>query len=540
MKIKNIMNRWFLILFVSLIPLMLMGNAEIEPPDSALEPPEPLDQVSRKQLDYFLEISSYIEKINSNNFFKPYDKALKHKISRLLEKSAEIEPDECFKQYLSSLSFNVLHDNFQSIAPEWYNLEDNKVEIIFWEKMTHRIQEMWLRLFFQFSPWDWDGHGWKKWQPFAFFEENAAGRRPRQEELHKIFDTFIYINDIEETQQYNEYTDIFDRLQDHVPEGRDKAVPYTPIIPQIKIAHLVYTTSPNYISVVFPPQEIFAQSGRFKIVLFKNLIDAYVQCILKPISSKIIESSPIMPIVDIDCDSYLSNLVMYKITHHIGPVFLMQLKKSEQQKRKESNLAKRIREETDPEMEDILKRERTLELEEAKKERQEKTGTKEVELKLISEASENWFPTAKDLKASVISIYNTSVLIENGLLPQKYAENIYTAYLVSLIDKIRKDANGRSSYSAVIQFNYLLTNEAIRFNIETNKISLQPHLFPGVMEKFAQLVIDKFRAPQALYGEYGKVSSELSALLDNLDDIPKKVNIDINMKQKFQTDIPDN
>jgi len=540
MKIKNITNRWFLILFVSLIPLMLMGNAEIEPPDSALEPPEPLDQVSRKQLDYFLEISSYIEKINSNNFFKPYDKALKHKISRLLEKSAEIEPDECFKQYLSSLSFNVLHDNFQSIAPEWYNLEDNKVEIIFWEKMTHRIQEMWLRSFFQFSPWDWDGHDWKKWRPFAFLAENAAGRSPRQEELHRIFDTFIYINDIEETQQYNEYTDIFDRLQDHVPEGRDKAVPYTPIIPQIKIAHLVYTTSPNYISVVFPPQEIFAQSGRFKIVLFKNLIDAYVQCILKPISSKIIESSPIMPIVDIDCDSYLSNLVMYKITHHIGPVFLMQLKKSEQQKRKESNLAKRIREETDPEMEDILKRERTLELEEAKKERQEKTGTKEVELKLISEASENWFPTAKDLKASVISIYNTSVLIENGLLPQKYAENIYTAYLVSLIDKIRKDANGRSSYSAVIQFNYLLTNEAIRFNIETNKISLQPHLFTGVMEKFAQLVIDKFRAPQALYGEYGKVSSELSALLDNLDDIPKKVNIDINTEQKFQTDIPDN
>jgi len=56
--------------------------------------------------------------------------------------------------------------------------------------------------------------------------------------------------------------------------------------------------------------------------------------------------------------------------------------------------------------------------EKARKEMEEKrAAAREMDLKLIADAIGSWFPTAKDLKAGVISIHNTAALIEYGLLP---------------------------------------------------------------------------------------------------------------------------
>ena len=535
MRINKHVTLPFLFLLFFLLAVMLPGNVEIDPPANALKPPEPLDKVSNRELDYFLKIPPYIDRINHLNFFKPYEETATQRISLLLGKAAELEPEECYKQYLSSLAFNVLQGNFQTDTPEWYTLENNKVEIIFLPDNTHRMQELWLRLFFQYSPLDWKGYDWEKWYPFAS-NTPVTPAAPTQAETHKIFDTFIFINDTEETRKYEGYIDIFDKMQDHVPQGKDKAVPFTSLVPRLKIAHLVYSSSPGQVSIVFPDRDVFNRDGRFKILIFKNLIDAYVQCILKPIAGKIWENNPFQPVV-IDSDSYLSNLVMYKMAHHMGPMFAMMPKKTDQDIKKEMELRKRQRTIQDPDMQQILEREQARQKEEAIKEMEEKRdAAKEIELKLIVDVIGPWFAISKDLKAGVISIHNTSTLIENGLLPQKVADNIYATYIVTLLDKIRKDPSGRGSLGSIIQFNYLLRNEAIRFNIGTKRISLQSYLFAGVIEKLAQLVIDKYKSPQLLYGEYGLMSPELQALLDNIKEIPVDINIDINKASENLTD----
>lgn len=507
------------LIIVSLVLFLAIdvtGNTEIIPPAEAGKAIEQLDEISLKQLDYFLEIAGFVEKINQTNFFKPYDKESKEKISGLLRKAAEIEADECHKKYLRSLSYEVLNDRFYSRVPDWFHLEENKTEIIFLPDETHQQRELWLKLFFSsFIP---------------FHPTPATSRAMVSIVPNKIFDTFILVNDKEETQRFEEYIQRFDKLASHVPyKARERVVPYIIRIPPIKVAHLVYSSLPGQVSIVYPAPEIFYRQGRYKIVIFKNLIDAYVECILKPLSEKVLSDSQLKS-VEIDGDAYLSNLVMQKLSYQMGPMFLLQPGDKKMDK-KDKNLTDNMKgmKGGDSDKERFESREIWFQ--------KQKTGQEDakekMELKLISDTLGDSFWLIEEIKASVIAIDNTSVLIDEGLIPREDEINIYATYLVSLLDKLRKDPNNPLKPVYALQFNYLLKNGAVSFNINTKKLTIDMGLFPGVIGTLADIVIKNYQSPyQFLRGGY--ISAELQAILSNLKEIPVDVNIDINIKTGLQ------
>ncbi|UCH94384.1 MAG: hypothetical protein JSV88_29510 [Candidatus Aminicenantes bacterium] len=523
-----------IVTLVLLSAIALIGNIEIEPPGKAAETIQYLDEISRKQLDYFLEIAGYVDTINRINFFKPYNQELKEKISYLLKKTAEIEPDECHKQYLMSLSYQVLNDTFHCFTPEWYSLEKNKTEIIFLANETHMQQESWVKSFLFFSTLDWEYLDFKGQAPLDISAPPEHMPSPVPDAApsvpHKIFDTFIFLNDAEETQRFEEYIRQFDKMQARLPyKTTEKTVSYTPYVPPIKIAHLVYSSMPHQVSIVYPDRELFSQQGRFKIIIFKNLIDAYVECILKPISGKIL-ADHLLRSVDIDTESYLSNLVMYKIAHHMGPVFVIQAKAKEIDKREEKK-SKQTKNTDEKGFEIREKPSRTP---------IEYQGKKEMELQLISETLGDLFLLSEGLKASVIAIHNTSVLIEAGLVPRENEINIYTAYLVSMVDKLRKGPRDPISQANTIQLNYLLKKGALGFNINSQKLSIYLPVFPRVVEELAEEVMNRYKTPYILIREYGQLSPELETILKNLEEIPVDVNINVNADIGFQSQVKGN
>lgn len=527
---KNL-KQLIIIMLVLLLATRVMGNIEIKPPAKAEEAIRQLDEISLEQLDYFLEIAGIVDTINQTNFFKPYHQESKKKISDLFIKAAEIEPDECHKKYLLALSYEVLNDTFYSLVPDWYHLEGNKTEIVFLPDETHIQQELWLKLFLRSFPVDWEHINFQDLDPFgaaAAASTTAPSRVP-----HKIFDTFIFLNDIEETQRVEEYIHRFDKLDSHVPyKAREKAVPYTADIPPIKIAHLVYTSLPGRVSVVYPDREVFYHQGRYKIVIFKNLIDSYVECILKPLSEEILSDHHLKS-VEIDSASYLSNLVMCKLSHHMGPVFLLQPshKKMDEMDRDRTDRMKGMKG-SKGDREKLEAREIWFQ--------KQKTGQKdkkeEMELKLISETLGDSFWIIEEIKANVIAIHNTSVLIAESLISREDEMNIYATYLVSLVDKLRKDPTNPLKAVYAFQLNFLLRNGAVSFNINTKKLSIDLSLFPGVMETLTDVVIRNYQSPyQVLRG--GGLTPELQAILDHLKEIPTDVNIDINLKTGLQANV---
>ena len=511
---NNLKQLIIVILVLLLAPGVIVkgsGNIEIPPPAEAAETSEQPDEISQKQLDYFLEIAGIVEKMNQTNFFKPYDKKSKGEISGLLIKAAGIEPGECHKKYLLSLAYEVLNDRFYSRVPGWFDLEDNKTEIVFLPDETHRLRESWLKLFFRsFIP--------VRAVPAA--SAVIASHVP-----HKIFDTFILVNDKEETQRFEEYILRFDKLDRHVPyNARERVVPYTVRVPPIKVAYLVYSSLPGRVSIVYPDPEAFYQQGRYKIIIFKNLIDAYIECILKPLSGKVLSDSQLKSI-ELDSASYLSNLVMQKLAHHMGPMFLLR----PGQKEMDKNITDRMKGMKGGGSDREIFKSREI------WSQKQKTGQEgkqeEMELKLISETLGDSFWIIEEVKASVIAIYNTSVLIEDGLIPREHEMNIYATYLVSLLDKLRKDPNNPLKAAYALQLNYLLRNGAVRFNINTKKLTIDLALFPGVMGTLADIVIKNYQSP-SLFLSGGGITPELQAILNNLKEIPSEVNIDMNYSSK--------
>jgi hypothetical protein len=515
---KNL-KQVIIVTLVLFLAIGMMGDIEIIPPAEAAETIGQLDEISRKQLDYFLEIAGIVEAMNQTNFFKPYDKESKEKISGLLIQAAEIEADECHKKYLLSLSYEVLNDRFYSRVPDWFHLEENKTEIVFLPDEIHKQRELWLKLFFRsFIPF----------RPTPAASAALASTVP-----HKIFDTFIWVNDKEETRRFEEYIQRFDKLDRHVPyQARERVVPYMTKIPPIKVTHLVYSSLPGRVSIVYPDPEVFYRQGRYKIVIFKNLIDAYVECILKPLSENILSDHQLKS-VEIDSASYLSNLVMQKLSYHMGPMFLLQpgdKKMGEKDKNITYGMKGMKGGESDKE------RFESREIWPQKQKTGQEDKKEEMELKLISDTLGDSFWLIEEIKASVIAIYNTSVLIEEGLISRENEINIYATYLVSLLDKLRKDPNNPLKAAYALQFNYLLRNGAVSFNINTKKLTIDMALFPGVMGTLAENVIKNYQNPYQFL-RVGYLSPELQAILNNLKEIPVDINININIKTVQQANV---
>ncbi|MCP5051399.1 MAG: hypothetical protein GY940_29805 [bacterium] len=491
----------------------------------------PLDETVRKQLMYFLEIAGHIRSINKVDFFRPYNRNLKRKVSRLLQKAAAIEPDACGKQYLETLASQVPADRFSIPVPGWFSLEENRAEIIFLKDETHTMKVLLLH---QFIPGRLRGNRRRFNSGTVLNTVNNTGDGGEES---KIFDTFVYLNDLEETFKYREYTRRFGRMQDNLPYEAKPKVPFAAVPPHIKIARLVYSTADYKTSQVYPGPDVFYnfEGGKFKIVIFKNLVDAYVNCILKPISGEILLDPNYM---GVDTDSYLSNLVMHKISHHIGPVFDVQFKglksrrgkkddnrdeDDEDEQDEQDNQVEQDNREGDAEETGENKDYESGRGEETEVERQSQSELKEKELLLVSDGLGERFPASEELKSRIIALHNTSVLLEDGVIPPEYEINIYSTYLVSLIDRLRRDLDTPLELAHIVQFNYLLKNGAITFNINNRKLSIRPDQFAPVVEKLAEDVIKKFKSITGMRLEYGQIGPELKEILERLQDLPVKI-----------------
>jgi len=476
-----------------------------------VEPPETLnpnmenqafekDEAVQKQLDYLLKIPEYVDVINRTDFFKPFHRESKEKIAAQLRQAAQIEPDECHKQYLDALAAAVLEDTFHILVPEWFNLENNKTEILFLPDENH-IQRVFLLK--QLLPLDWPRVRFQDLTPAQQSALRGIGPGGGAGDEYKIIDTFIYVNDEEETRRFEEYTGRFNKMHDNLKYQKSRAVPYTALAPAIKIARAVYSSTPHQVSLVYPPPDMFdfyrdyPQKTTFKVVIFKNIIDAYVRCVLEPIGREILEETAVstdsgkasfIP-VEVDGDSYLSNLVMYRIAHHMGPVFTLRPKKDSAETGKPLAGAQ---------------------------------SKPEMELALISESMGAAFPMAEELKSRIVALYNTPLLIEEGLVPREKRINIYAAYLAALVDRVRQDPKPSNliSRADMIQFNYLLQKGAITFNIGTKKLSIHLLLFQTAVEELAKIALEKTAVFYRFNQEYGQLSPELTTILSSVKDIP--------------------
>lgn len=493
----------------------LTSGVVLEIATPTFEKMEMTEAQTGRQLNYFLKIAAAIDEKNRERPFNLLGNQVKGKIARWLTSASEIESQDCFKKYLQELAENIRErGRFSVELPPWVSLEQNPAELVFPRADRYSAAIRVLQTFFNLST---GIHQWGKGH---------------------FFDAFVYVNNPGDTRKFKEYTGVFSLMQDHlyalsVLSRSRQEISYSPAAPAFKVSQLVFSSQPEIrgMTLVYPDIDdavavaVAVQDpaagkyktegeGDFKIVVFKNLAEAYFEGVLKPISACILTGEQVW---SLDPDVYISTLIMRRIAHHLGPVFVIAPKGQESAGGAGGAGG-------------------------TKPQKQLQKGKIDVELKTIPEILGNLFPVVEAVKSQAAAIYSTPVLINNGLLPDDKAMTVYLTYLVTLIDRLRTppretaspqqpgkknweellgDPNNESYLADLIQFNYLLGKESILLNIGNRTLDIDRVKFETAVGELTGEVVRMMTYPN--YDSARLFIEKNSALPPQLGEILKSV-----------------
>lgn len=476
-----------------------------------------------KQLNFFLKAAAVINEKNREKPFNLFGNQVKGKIARWLTSASEIETQDCHKKYLQELSGTIRElGRFSVDLPPWVSVEQNPAEIVFPRADRYSAAIWVLQTFFNLPT---GIHYWGK---------------------GNFFDAFVYVNNPDDTLKFKEYTAVFSLMQDHlyalsVLSRSRQEISYSPVAPTFKISQLVFSSQPEIrgVTLVYPDIDDAVQdttNGKykiegeddFKIVVFKNLVEAYFEGVFKPISACVLTGEQVWTL---DSDVYLSNLIMRRIALHLGPVFVI-VPKGQDSAGGAGGAG------------------------EKKQQKQVQKGKIEMELKTIPEILGNLFPVVEAVKSQAVAVYSTPVLINNGLLPDDKAKTVYLTYLVTLIDRLRNtpremiatqqtgkknweellgDPNNENYLADLIQFNYLLGKESILLNIGNRTLDIDRAKFETAIGELTGEVVRLMTYPNYDSARWfieknSAVPPQLSEILKSVEGIPSQV--------KFQLEKP--
>lgn len=388
-----------------------------------------LDDKSKEQLKYFLQVPPLIKKINAWEGPARSIKVFKRRIAKLLKKAADISTDTPQKDYLNALSADVKTNNFSTSSSRWLNLSDHKVDIIVKVKSQKKPQKL---------------------------------------------EIFILLKHPEYTKTAEKYTSILDKMMENIPLrerlGRIDASVISPII----VADVAFTSNPNQFVSVFPDTYAKDKVDKFKIVIFSNILESYFKKFLEPLAGQIFTKKWAERV---DFNSYLSNIIMHRVSHYSGPIFINQ---------------------------------------------------KSDKVVLIKDRLKDLFYYVEEIRAEAAAICNTQVLIDAKLITEEQEKNIYSTYVTSLIGNLITNPESKTARNALTQFNHYIKSGGIIFDLNTNKLKIDKEQFGTsarrLMLQAAQLEVtgNYEEAQQLIDGKLASPSDELKKLLKNLTKRPRK------------------
>ncbi|HLP48069.1 MAG TPA: hypothetical protein VK469_19150 [Candidatus Kapabacteria bacterium] len=507
----------------------LTGTIVLEIAQPTFEKIATADENLEKQLTYYLKIAAVVDEKNREKPFTLFGNQAKGKIARWLEAASELERQDCYKKYLYELARNIRErGDFFVESPSWLSLEQDRLEIVFPQADRYSAAMQVLQTFFNISA---GSYSWGK---------------------GNFFDAAVFFNNPDVTLKYKEYTDVFPLMQDHLYAlpalaNSRQEIYYSPLIPSFKIAQLIFASQPEIRggAFVYPDIDVFGQDAadekykneeenKFKIIVFRNIAETYFEGVLKPISAGILTAEQVR---GLDPEIYLSNLIMRRIAHHLGPVFVIASKGEDRVDRvdKGGKMGQK----------------------------KEQKSTTAQELKTVSELLGNLFPVLEAVKSQAVAIYNTPVLINSGLLPDDKAANVYLTYLVTLIDQLRNTPNemnapqqpgkknweellgdaGKENYlAALIQFNYLLAEECIILNIGSRTLDINREKFSTAVgaltgEVIRMMTYPNYDTTRWFIEKNSVLSPQLREILKSVEDIPFQVTFHLEKPALIKEDV---
>ncbi|NOZ60239.1 MAG: peptidase [Calditrichaeota bacterium] len=258
----------------------------------------------------------------------------------------------------------------------------------------------------------------------------------------------------------------------------------------IKVVQEIYTAGDARAGVQtlafnLPNDEKVREAKGSKKVLLKNVQEAKFEKILMPIMEKVITKDQ-LPLLSFD--AYFNHILLHEVSHGLGPGTL--------------TLA---------------------------------NGEKTTVNKMLKET----YSTIEEAKADVCGNYNVQFLIDKGIFPKDLEKSLYVTYLGGIFRSVRFGINEAHGMANMIQFNFLMENNAFNYDEATGKFSVDQARAKTAVRNLAHVLLTieaegNYDAAKELIKNYGVMTEEMKAALDKLTDIPVDIKPIYEVKLKIK------
>jgi len=142
----------------------------------------------------------------------------------------------------------------------------------------------------------------------------------------------------------------------------------------------------------------------------------------------------------------------------------------------------------------------------------------------VSQELKELYSAIEEIKADVLGMYLNFFLIEKGMFPASFRENIYASFLGGFFRSVRFGVGEAHGNANLVQFNYLAAKGAI----ERRPDGKYAYVAAKMEEALRALAHDvlmieargDYAGAQAFIAQYGEVPPELAQALAGLTGIP--------------------
>ncbi len=112
-------------------------------------------------------------------------------------------------------------------------------------------------------------------------------------------------------------------------------------------------------------------------------------------------------------------------------------------------------------------------------------------------------------------------------MKKKKVNNIYITHIITLLEKLRNEPEKEINKAYLIQFNYLLKNGGIVFNINNRKLLINSKKIKNAIKELMLKVIEienrgSISNAEKLINSYGSIPNELKEITKMLKKIPEE------------------
>ena len=135
----------------------------------------------------------------------------------------------------------------------------------------------------------------------------------------------------------------------------------------------------------------------------------------------------------------------------------------------------------------------------------------------------------EECKADILGMFNNMYMIDKGVLPKEFENEMWVTFLAGTFRSIRFGINEAHGGGNAIIYNYLLENGAYAFNKETEKVTVIFDKIYPVLKDLANKVLmiqatGDYQGSLDIIAKYGIETESMKILVDKLSVLPVDIN----------------